>query len=519
MVRKLRKIRSRPNYVPSGNYIPTIVNNIIPCLHASSLIMPAWDEWEFNELPFDILESIFQYLDPDDLKNLMLIDTRIREVIQTSPVTMRKLPLKLNENWQDMWPFAEIYGDFVKEIDFNHCVFNTPADFRNIASHMRNCETMKISNIHMTIENLTKAYKVIIMKFLRLKSLQLDNSQAVPKIILKHLKKVQLQELKLDFCHLTPTTEFTDFLCRQENLKKLTLSGWENIIFKSLFSEDIVPDINFKIKNLVIGFRVTKNDNFLHFLVTQPELNTLEFQKEVLDEDLLNTIFKMKKVKRLIMRTNFVSLKNIDLKKISQSNLAELRLITRSEYGIDQTINTLVSKLLNLKSLEIVNLKTDSSDQLLGYVHLKKLEKLYVENSKMKFIQNIKFDCLKTLHIEKLHLFLKNEDWAKFFKRTPHLEEVIVREIECYYNIDNIKAEIEKFVYNIEFVVKKLRHFEIFQELRFQKPIKMNFCMENGIKSLKCSFAFLKHCREEFHYLRKLIGSDLVLYYYSDDDL
>lgn len=483
------------------------------------LIMPGpWDNVEFKELPFDIMECIFQHLDIDDLKNLMVIDRYIREVIQTSPKTMRKLPLLLNENWNDKWPFVEEFGDFVKEANFNRTSFNTPVEFRNILSHMRNIETLKMSNLRIDAENISKPYKVIVMKFERMKCLHMDNSQAVTKL-LKNLKKVQLKELKLDFCHLTPTSEFTDFFCSQRKLETLILAGWDNIIYKSLFCEDLVPYILFKIQKLIVGFRVTKNDFFLTFLVSQPELNTLEFQKEVLDEDLLNTIFKMKKVKKLIMRTNFASLRNIDLKKISQSNLSELRLITRSEYGIEQTINTLVSKLLNLKSLEIVNLKTDSSDQLLGFVHLKKLEKFYVENSKLKFIQNIKFDCLKRLHIEQIHLFLKNEDWMNFFKNNQNLEEFVVRGIECYYNIEQIKAEIEKFVYNIQFAMKKLRRFEIYQELRYQKPIKMEFVMENGIKSLKCSDAFIKHCREEFHHLRKLFGDDLILCYYADDNL
>lgn len=479
--------------------------------------MPAWDNWEFVELPFDVMESIFKYLEPSDLKSLMHIDYNVRDVIQTCRVTMRKLPLYLNENWDTKCDFVESCGEFVKEAICKGCVFEEPKDLCKILSQMGNLEILRLTNILLKAENMKKQFEAIPLSFPKLRSIQIDNSPAVVKII-QNLRSVQVRELKLDFSHLTATDDYTEFLCQQKSLEKLTITGWDNIILRSLFYRDISFHVLFDLTSLKIFFKVEPHDNFKRFLMNQPELQELELHKEVLDEEIFNIIFRMENLKSLLLRTNFVSLKNIDLKKISHSKLSELQLITRSEYGIDQTINTLVTKLLDLKSLKIIHLKTDSSDQLLGFVNLKKLENFYVENSKLKFIQNIKLDRLKRLHIRTLHIFLKFGDWENFFKDHPTIEELIVEGFECSFKIPKIKQEIQKIIYNLDFL-RNLKHFEIFQEIKYQKPIKLNLEFKNKVKSLKISDSFIKHCRDEFHFLRQLLGDDLHLYYYADDDL
>ena len=383
-------------------------------------------------LPYEILEETFRYLAAKDAKNLLEVNNRIREIVVTSGAVMRILPVFLGEFFRNQLDFLEIYGHSVRDLRFNHCMFNSPGEFKDAIKLARRIECLKLTNVHIKAENYKKKFKVLVMKFPRLKKIEMDNSKAIGKII-SFLKKTQVKQLKLDFCHFNVTTELTDFFSQQEELHTLYLKGWENVLMESLFGVTIIFKISFQLKKLVLDHKIVFNEHFFNFLKFQTDIEELEVLKEVQTEDFFNLVFtEFKKLKRLTLRTNFVSLKNINFKKAALSPLSELVLITRSEYGIEHTINQLVIKLLNLKSLKIINLKPDNS-QVLESLHLKKLENLFIENSKLRFFQNIKFNCLKTIHINTLQLFLKNDDWTNLLKNNPNLESLVVRDIECNY--------------------------------------------------------------------------------------
>lgn len=467
-------------------------------------------------LPYEILEEAFRYLPSKDAKSLLEVNHRIREIVMTSGAVMRMLPVFLGEHWHNHMDFLKAYGDAVRDLRFDHCMFNSPEEFKEAIKLLQGIECLKLTNVHIKAENYKKEFEVIVIKFPRLKKIEMDNSKANGKI-LSFLKKTQVKQLKLDFCHFNVTTEFTDFFSQQEDLHTLFLSGWENVLMESLFGVTIIFKICFQLKKLVLDHNIIKNEHFFNFLRFQTEIEELEILKEVQTEDFVNLVFtEFKKLKRLTLRTNFVSLKNINFKKAALSPLSELVLITRSEYGIEHTINQLVIKLLNLKSLKIVNMKPDNS-QVLESLHLKKLENLFIENSKLRFLQNIKFNCLKTIHINSLQLFLKADDWTNLLKNNPNIESLIVRDIECNYQTDVIKAEINKIIYNLHYVVKTLKYLEISQELTYQKPIKLVVKVAEKYRTLKCSDSFIKLCRTEFHYLRNL--GNYTCSYFDDDCL
>ena len=474
---------------------------------------------ELIELPYEIIEMIFDYVLCNDLKNLIRINSRIREIIITSPRQMRKLRLVLWENWRSRVPFIEEYGMNVKELIFDHTNFDKPNEFKELMKLMRSIENIKLNNVHIKAENIAKKYKVLSMKFSKIKKLDMDNSKATPKILNLYLKKLQIQELKLDFSHYNTTSSFTEFFCNQKHLKTLTLSGFENVMYKSLFSDDISECVQFQLNHLIINHRIAPNTSFLNFLKMQKTLEKLEVHKEINITEFFNVVFEMSSIASLTLQTNFVTLKNINFKKISNSMISELILFTKKQYGIEQTINFLVTKLQNLQILKIINSKTDSSDQLLGFVHLKKLKHLHIENSKLKFIQNINFSCLKSIHLCKIYPFLKFEDWKNLLKNNTGIEEIKLSEIECYYVIESIKTEIDNIIYNLHYL-KFVKVFELYQELRYQKPIKVVMRTSGNFKKMQVSDSFIKICRDEFHLLRK-INSNLVqdLSYFADENL
>ena len=233
---------------------------------------------ELNELPYEMLEFIFDYVLCNDLKNLMLLESRFREIILTSPRLMRKLRLVLWENWRTRVPFVEEYGINVKELIFDHTSFEKPNEFKELIKLMRSIEILKLNNVHITAENIAKKYKVLSLKIPKIKKLVMDNSKAVPRILKLYLKKLQIQELKLDFSHYNTTSDFTEFFCNQKHLKTLALSGFENIMYKSLFSDDISDRIQFQLKHLIINQRIAPNTSFLNFLKAQHSLEKLEVQ-------------------------------------------------------------------------------------------------------------------------------------------------------------------------------------------------------------------------------------------------
>lgn len=474
-----------------------------------------FDGLQLHDLPFELLEIIFDFLDGEDLKGLIGLDVYLRDVIVKSPITMRKLQLRLMENWMEKVDFIKSNGDCVKVLEFDHSSFVTPAEFCNLLKSLRNIENLKLSNVHIAAENFNKKFKVLAMKFHKLRSLETDNSQALGKLVRLYLKKIQVKRLRLDFCHYNVASEFVELLRNQKSLETLELSGFNNILYQSLFQHDLSYTISFELNRLILNHRVTHNELYLRFLKVLTSLKFLEVHKEVEDQEFLNVAFAMANLKSLTLATNFVTLKNIDFKKVTNSNIEELVLVTRSQYGIEQTINFLVTKLHNLKTLKVVNIKIDSSDQLLGFVHLKKLENLHVENSKLKFIQNIKFDNLRCLHFSNLHPFLKFEDWENFFRKNQHINTIVMSDFEVYYVIEAIKSEIDKIIYNLHHIEKKLKRFEIYQELRYQKPIKLCIKIDGKNSTMKVSDSFIKICRDEFHLLRKL--ADFKLTYYADD--
>lgn len=465
-------------------------------------------------LPFELLELIFEYLEADDLKCLLSLSGRTREVLIASPIAMRKLKLFLNEDWMEKVSFIKHRGECVKALDFDFPSFEMPEEFRDLMKLLRNVEKLRLSNVHISAENFNRKFKVLTMKFHCLKFLDLDNSQAIGKLVRLYLKKVQVKHLRMDFCHYNVANEFVELLRNQMDLEVLELSGFNNILYQSLFNYDISYTFWFELKRLILNHRVTHNEFFMKFFKALTTLESLEVYKEIETQEFFNIAFAIEKLKSLTLATNFVTLKNIDFKKAINSKIEELLLVTRSQYGIEQTINYLVSKLLSLKTLKVVNMKTDSSDQMLAFVHLKNLEKLHIENSKLKFIQNIKFDHLRSLHLSQLHPFLKFEDWENFFRSNSRIEEIVLSEFEVYYVIESIRVEIDKFVDNLHFIEKTLKHFEVYQELRYQKPIKLY--IDFNEKVMKASDSFIKICRSEFHYLRSL--SDFKLSYYADDN-
>lgn len=272
---------------------------------------------------------------------------------------MRKLNLNLNENWQKSVKFVQENGENVKEVTFQHCDFADPQEFRDLLKNLKNVEKLKISNIHISAEVFTKKFRKFSINLDRLKRLDVDNSQAVGKLLRLYLHDPQVEYLRMDFTHFNVTNEFVRLLWSQLDVKTLELGGFSEIMLRSLFVHDISYMIRFELKKLILNCGISSNLNFMKVLeIFSETLEELEVHKEVESMDFFKMIFKMEKLRALTLATNFVTLKTfIDCVEVARKSfdfgIKELTLVTRSQYGIEQPINFIVEKLRCLESLRV----------------------------------------------------------------------------------------------------------------------------------------------------------------------
>lgn len=137
----------------------------------------------FDFLPFELLELIFEYLQPEDLKSLLNITGWLRDVLIASPVSMRKLKLILDESWMEKTQFVKDNGENVRDLNFQHCNFDDPQQFRDCLKLMKRIETLKISNVKISAEVMAKKFRKFYITLENLRKLDVDNSQAVGKLL------------------------------------------------------------------------------------------------------------------------------------------------------------------------------------------------------------------------------------------------------------------------------------------------------------------------------------------------
>lgn len=123
----------------------------------------------FNFLPFELLELIFEYLQPEDLKSLLNITGWLHDVLVASPISMRKLKLILDESWEEKIEFVQENGENVRDLSFQHCNFDDPRQVRDLMRCMTNVEVLKLSNVHISAEVFTRKFRKFFIELERVK--------------------------------------------------------------------------------------------------------------------------------------------------------------------------------------------------------------------------------------------------------------------------------------------------------------------------------------------------------------
>lgn len=271
------------------------------------------------QFPNEIWKQILCHLDKEHLKQCLMI-SKFREMIIKTPQLMRKLPLIFfNDQWERKLNFIEQYGDYVRSIKFDDCGFREMKEVRNILKLTPNVETLIFYNCYIiestedveahgheahedlnrlenpenqevannnneeNVENanITEQQQQSrqpsldtaedeVIELPRLNYLHLDSCNIAEKLV-KNLKNcTTLTSLKITFYYQAPVNFFTEFFCQQENLEELYCVGWSDMVFKSLFKEDISKDkIKFKLKKFTLECELSFHENFSRFLRSQ----------------------------------------------------------------------------------------------------------------------------------------------------------------------------------------------------------------------------------------------------------
>lgn len=104
-------------------------------------------------LPHEILIKILGDLSNNELKGFLVICQEWRDIIIKNPSTMRKLPLVLKKDtWREKMDFLEKYGEYVKDIKFDECAFQSMSDIHRILSLTPSVEKLKFLNCYLKNE-------------------------------------------------------------------------------------------------------------------------------------------------------------------------------------------------------------------------------------------------------------------------------------------------------------------------------------------------------------------------------
>lgn len=454
-------------------------------------------------LPLELWKHILCHLDKDQLKKCLLVSYELRELIIKTPELMRKLQLIFfTENWESKIPFIEKYGYFVRSIKFDDCGFRRMKDLRKILLLTPNVETLIFYNcffLEGMIENpivdegeapaelnwndqggnidgqellletnrtevATEPYDPedddpIDLKHLTY--LHLDSCNIAEKLVMTLRTCKTLKSLKLTFYYQAPVNFFTDFLCQQNNLKELYCVGWSDMVFKSLFKDDISQDkVKFKLKKFTLECELGYHENFSKFLRSQSNcLNDLELMCYNINFHYYRVIFNnFRLLRKLVLPTDWflTDERANDIKQCRIPTLKELELVGSNDDIA--TFTTVVNIFPNIEMLRAENIMYFSLHGILE--KFKNLRHIKAENFRVETMLFVKLPSLRMIETSYLYPMALSFLWENLSENCPNIEEIIIKDIGHFKLNESIKKEISIIIDNLA-RFKHLRHCKI----------------------------------------------------------
>lgn len=471
-----------------------------------------------DDIPSEIILKVLNELERSDLKTSLNVCKRFRELIISSSKLMRKLPLTLKKNWFDKVEFAGDFGGYLKELHMDYCAFDSFEEFKSILNLFPNIEILKINYIYIkqppfeltqptSPQTQEESEENENISFTNLRCVDISSKfwgyiTQIDGKILKHLSSDKIEHLKIHLPMQKFSSDFIEFLCKQNKLKSLQVyddfidsfvfddfidSFTYNDFISSLFEIDLSTKVSFQLKKLAIHYRGDHRENFQKFLNSQSELDELEIRKY--DNDLIKfkltfELIRNFRVRKLCLPLDLIPSNTLtDVERFMNTNVQELTLIGINN---DPVLFNLILKLFpNLKLLRLEYLLAFPGDSL---VDMPFLESLIVDHFKIESLMNIKIRKLKYLEIGCLYPFVYT-DWEFITNSNPSIEQLLINEISHFNTMTAIKNSCNLLVKDL----KKLKYLKIVQN-ESTDCIKIFANIEK--KSLQLSTYAQKMCKE-----------------------
>ena len=453
------------------------------------------------KFPIEIWKQILCHLEKDHLKQCLMISNDFREMIIKTPQLMRKLQvIFLNDNWKSKVRFVEEYGYFVKSIKFDDCGFRTIQDVKKILLMTPNVESLRFYNcyyfdpherqhrdedneVHVeeweelrappapppeVIEEISSEAQTEPeteddepLNLPKLTVLHLDSCNIAEKLVRSLRTCKSLKSTKVTFYYQTPVNFFTDFICQQDNLEELYCSGWSDMVFKSLFKDDISEDkINFKLKKFTLECELGYHENFSKFLRSQAKnLAELELTCYNINFHYYRLLFNsFQHLRKLTLPTDWflTDERAEEIKNCRIPSLRELEIVGSND---DVTIFDVVMNIFpNIEVLRAENFIHFAVHETLG--NFSKLQHIKAENFRVELMMNLKLSKLKILEIAYLYPIYMSFFWEHFAGNCENIEQLIIKDIGNLKLNASIRKEIGIIIRNLA-NFKRLKFCEI----------------------------------------------------------
>lgn len=469
-----------------------------------------------DSFPNEIILNIFDFLDRDDLKEVLSVCKRFRGLIISSKKLMRKLPMNLAKNWINKIEFAGDFGDYVRVLTMDFCTFESMDEFKTIVNLFPNIEKLRINYIYIKqppielsnqLRNLQTDNELEDVCFNELKSVELSSKfwgyiTQLDSKILKHLNTDNLEELLIKLPMQKFSPDFINFLCKQRKLKKLqvfdefidsflfddfTESLTYNNFISSLFEIDLSERVTFQLMKFAIHYRGDHRENFSKFLSTQNELEELEIRKYEDDYVRFKITFDLMKdfrVRKLCIPLELVPANTLnDVERYVNPHVQDLHL---KGYNNDPVLFNLMLKIFpNLKTLRLDYMLDFPCENLALMPHL---ENIHAHHFKIESIQNIKIPKLKKLEIGNLYPLVYT-DWEGITKTNPTIQEIIIHEVSHFNTMTAVKN-------SVGIILRDLKHIQLLKIIQNESPDCLKIIANMRHKQLRLSSYAMKMCKE-----------------------
>ncbi|CAG9805367.1 unnamed protein product [Chironomus riparius] len=345
-------------------------------------------------------------------------------------------------------------------------------------------------------------------------------SSSIAESVIRYIKNCnKLKYLKLTFYYQEPKTEFTNFVCQQDNLKELILQGYSDMMYKSLFHVDINENVKFKLKTLSLECELSYNRHFSNFFRAQSEsIKDLIISCYNIDFHFCRVLFNnFKKLEKLSLPSDWTlndTRVNI-IKNCRLDSVKELELVGSNDDL--ETFKTFINIFPNIESLKCENLSSFSLYGILENFH--KLKFIHADSFRCDTMLFVNMPSLKTLEIDFLSPTGSNFYWDKLTHDCPNIENLYIEDIGNFKLNASIKIEFSIIIRNLT----NWKHLKVCriaccppdnslnpdedanenERIQDQNPFyKVEINIEE--KTIKVSNYFVNHCNEEVELIREI---------------